>query len=310
MPVDAPHCPRCDYDLSGDVATWKTACPLEGVCPECGVDLRWRAVLQPDLAALPGFFEHRTGPASLMRTWLWTLLPWVFWKRVGLEGRVRPARAWLWLGLLVLALHAAASTLGMAAHFVAVEARVSHALMGVSHDLEGYVFWWMHPIMDLTRKDTGVAIFWEVLWTPDFVFALTAFFFAYPLMLLTLVRSLGAAKVRWAHVQRAVAYGAVWIALLALFRAGSNAVYLVECSLIWVGLRQTPDFEPLPAMLYEYATPVGAALFIWVGVWWLCCFTRGWRMRHGAAVWVLLTFAAALCAVMVNMREQVLALFG
>lgn len=39
-----PRCPRCGYDLGGQVATWREACPLEGSCPECGATFAWGKV--------------------------------------------------------------------------------------------------------------------------------------------------------------------------------------------------------------------------------------------------------------------------
>lgn len=44
-----PKCPKCQYDLSGVVSSWKTACPLEGVCSECGTKLHWNAVMTAPL---------------------------------------------------------------------------------------------------------------------------------------------------------------------------------------------------------------------------------------------------------------------
>lgn len=44
-PRHTPRCPRCGYDQSGEVQTWRSACPLHGRCPECGLEFRWRYVL-------------------------------------------------------------------------------------------------------------------------------------------------------------------------------------------------------------------------------------------------------------------------
>lgn len=41
-----PRCPRCGYDLSGAVATWKTSCPLEVTCSECGQRFKSIAVFR------------------------------------------------------------------------------------------------------------------------------------------------------------------------------------------------------------------------------------------------------------------------
>lgn len=317
-----PHCPRCDYDLSGDVATWESQCPLKGTCPECGVRFDWREVLNPGLAEQAGFFEHQRGaaPIALLRTWMWTLLPWVFWKRVRLEGRVRPARAWLWLGMLVLALHAIASTIACTAHYFAIENQklaMSNTMSGfrvtpVGHRLDSYIAMWTYPIVSIQDNGFGVAVTWHVLRAPEVSYALAAFFITYPVMLLVLPQSLGAAKVRWAQVQRALAYGLAWILALQLFRIGRNVAYLIESVLYTLEFStvRSARWTPFPVMLYQWAVPAGVVLFTWICLWWLLCFTRGWRMRQGAVVWFLLTLAAALVAAIVTMRVHLLAIFG
>lgn len=36
-----PTCPKCCYDQAGEVATWETQCPMQGVCTECGHEFQW-----------------------------------------------------------------------------------------------------------------------------------------------------------------------------------------------------------------------------------------------------------------------------
>lgn len=40
-------CPRCGYDLHGTIDTWTDACPLTGVCSECGLEFIWSEILCP-----------------------------------------------------------------------------------------------------------------------------------------------------------------------------------------------------------------------------------------------------------------------
>ncbi len=87
-------CPRCGYDLSGAVETWTDQCPVEGVCPECGLNYPWRKVLNADFRVDPLFCE--TATTHLMRalftTPLRALRPWSFWRWVKMEYRFRLAR--------------------------------------------------------------------------------------------------------------------------------------------------------------------------------------------------------------------------
>jgi len=57
-PTPAAICPRCGYDQSGIIATWHSACPLRGLCSECGLDFEWRLVLGPEVLGPPWSIEH------------------------------------------------------------------------------------------------------------------------------------------------------------------------------------------------------------------------------------------------------------
>jgi len=63
QPTLVPACPRCQYNQSGTVAAWPTdavgaACPLQGRCPECGLDFACRDVLNINRHDNPNFYEH------------------------------------------------------------------------------------------------------------------------------------------------------------------------------------------------------------------------------------------------------------
>lgn len=48
VPPDSPRgivCPRCSYDLRGTMGDWSRACPLRGVCPECGLQFEWAEMI-------------------------------------------------------------------------------------------------------------------------------------------------------------------------------------------------------------------------------------------------------------------------
>lgn len=111
-----PICPRCGYEQSGTVQTWRESCPLTGTCSECGLGLVWADVMDPARADLPGFIEHARGGVwtlfkSAWRTWAWAMFPWVFWRKVRIEHRIVPWRWALWLLLIVGVLHAVTATM-------------------------------------------------------------------------------------------------------------------------------------------------------------------------------------------------------
>lgn len=109
MVSPTPICPKCAYDQSGQIATWKTKCPTQGTCPECGYTLSWPDIIDPSRIQLPWFVEHAKSKRQLLtRTLptLWILLfPNRYWKRVTMETPRSIKRYLLWLTLLILILH-------------------------------------------------------------------------------------------------------------------------------------------------------------------------------------------------------------
>ncbi len=78
--ASACACIRCGYDLSGQVAAWTDRCPLHGVCPECGLGLRWDEVLVPAKIAPGWSIEHSSRPGlAALRGLLRGCTPWRLW---------------------------------------------------------------------------------------------------------------------------------------------------------------------------------------------------------------------------------------
>lgn len=94
-PPPEPRCPRCGYDLSGQVATWADACPLEGVCTECGLGLHWSAILGQAANPPRWSAEHapfHALPSRIPATALRALWPRRFWSALRMDHEVRVAR--------------------------------------------------------------------------------------------------------------------------------------------------------------------------------------------------------------------------
>lgn len=85
------------------MATWAEACPLEGVCPECGLGVRWVEVLRPQ-SVPPGWsVEHSPEPVkAAARGLLRSVLPWRLWGnragRLHMALELVPGRLWAALG--------------------------------------------------------------------------------------------------------------------------------------------------------------------------------------------------------------------
>ena len=120
------NCPRCNYSFEGLVSGWKTCCPVDGQCSECGLSFRWRDIFVGD--RLPGWFVEtgdgfwsgiRRTPGTIVR-----MLPATSpWQRLRLEmfkEEMRLAPYFGWLFILLLSCYLA---IGLA---VGTEAATNH----------------------------------------------------------------------------------------------------------------------------------------------------------------------------------------
>ena len=310
-----PRCPRCGYDLRGLVATWEDRCPLEGVCSECGLNLRWAEVL------LPEKFEPRwcvefapRGRRILLacaRTLLWSLRPWTFWRRMKMSQPIRWRRLAAYLLLLAASVYATfALTHGVLAwndwrriqrnqglvctdvdgYTVFVHAAAlplsdsspgSYSLVylrsGVG--LRGRSFAYRSPLYHLRRRAAHdrAALFLGVV------------FVTCPLVFAALPASRRRAKVRWSHVLRVTAYSTSYVALAVIIVMVSNTAGLV-------GGRSFLLSDSI-ALLESLTLD---ALCLGMLIWWAVAIRRYLRMEHafGVAVAVGTTAFLTACAVL------------
>jgi hypothetical protein len=112
----AVQCPRCGYDQRGVIESWMEACPLLGVCSECGLKMVWSEVIRPDKYEPRWCVEFRSAGwivRSAWRTLLLSFRPWRFWHELKMSHDIRWRRigAYLVLQLLpFLLLYAAEQT--------------------------------------------------------------------------------------------------------------------------------------------------------------------------------------------------------
>ena len=97
-------CPRCGYDLAGEVVRWSGACPIEGCCSECGLIFLWGDLFCKRM--LPNWFiESSSGVLGGVRrfpgTFLRMIAPMVLWKRVRIEECPSPMRFRAYLGWVI-----------------------------------------------------------------------------------------------------------------------------------------------------------------------------------------------------------------
>jgi hypothetical protein len=121
-------CPRCSYDLRGlaGEGAWERSCPLEGRCPECGLDFRWRDIIHPLYTAPKWSFEHAR--VRLVRRLVWTavrcMMPRSFFKGMRLELPIVPRRLISLVASAYALMYVLAATQTGATEFVARFSRI------------------------------------------------------------------------------------------------------------------------------------------------------------------------------------------
>ena len=334
----SPSCPRCGYDLSGVVESWKEACPLNGVCSECGLEFRWRELFRADELRVRGFYEHATGVAlaSAWRTWAWTLLPWMFWKKVRLEHPVRLRRMLLWLVVLLLPIqlfHGAHVVVARRAATIAGPAGGPVSVPFFGDDPTGLVAQAMEPLLAfdentvyqrliawsrmksagtatpglyLERLFTGVLPGWRA-W-PEFGLPLVAVMIAMAGMILILPQTRARARVRLVHVARAAVYGLSWLVVPAALRVGMELEAWIDrlflsggsSMVLWnTGQRLTGmlTYGGYCERLLSNGTVMWLTGVAWLAAWWLCTIRQGFRIREWLVVWLAVLVPSVLVGI-------------
>ncbi|MFM9959489.1 MAG: hypothetical protein ACKVZJ_15640 [Phycisphaerales bacterium] len=272
-----PTCPRCGYDLSGAVASWRESCPLRGVCSECGLDVEWARVLTA--SEPPRWFVEGGERFSVWRAALTLVMlcnPIAFWSRVRPH---HPVRLWRAAGVTVLAWG-----LLLAQHFAA----------GSVISAKGWSGWVDAPIGPAAPQtfrsaparvldDDGARWMATVLAVVPLGVALFA---------ATATASLGAAKVRWKHLFRAAVYAPALLAVIIWLSSTAGMALLVASKLVF-----PPPAWPLwvvNGLEAGWALAWLAAILLW---WWAAF--RFYLRLERAFLGAIVTGFAGLVAVFV-----------
>ncbi len=300
MSNKVPSCPRCGYDLSGQVAACESAdadsFPIRGVCSECGLSFWWRDVFRPDQYWLPGFIEHArlwlTLPAA-WRTWSWAAVPPRFWGKIRLEHRPRLIRLALWLFLIFCVPFVLAGIPGVMCfwprtrsqwHFVTTPLALSRP--------------WTEHAWQAAPFGTGpIARFLSLF--PSFFPAALALSISFPLMLACLRTTRAHARLSMAHLARAATYQLAWLAPFAI------AKYIaIACFNVTHYAPTTARALPSGGIVFGWSpgwaltclqlaiaivrsanhqSPLWLGLIsVWWGWWWWCTLSRGFRLDKPA----------------------------
>ena len=271
-----PMCPRCGYDQSGEAATWEGACPVTGTCPECGHGFGWADLYTPSRMDLAWHVEHASG----LRSFLWrsfrtlgvACVPWVFWRRMDVDRRVRPWVLLGWITCVFVVFHAVAS--GIIGLLIAAQNAVGG---GTVSDVFRAVF--ELPLQQLNFvvingliwPAASVHLRWG--WTEDpqpesiLVYSLPiGFGVMWVILMVVLPTTRRLAKLRFAHIWRAFAIhcGMVILCIQTLRALHYSSYYFWNAGLEWF-------------MLACYFLTL-----IWSVVWWTCAIRVGWQIKSWA----------------------------
>lgn len=300
-----PTCPRCTYDLSGQVTTWTDSCPTTGTCSECGLTFEWRLIFNPHLDGLPWFIESSKPPrlrGAWLRTAMRVLTPWRFWRDVRVEVPIRWRGVLTWLTYLML-WTTLAPVIGWA---------LFSALGSVYRSVTRGTFDLLHALrygLVSGLKDVGVNLAERATWTdfPTWTLVATAATVAFPMVFLMLPSTRRASKVRAALVWRATAYAVAWPVPFAVWSVLSLACMAITDQFGmrfrgWPGPRPTNVFLESLDLIAGHSplawesqggwnrdnAPhwLSLPVLVWISCFWLFAMKRSWRMPDWRAAWV------------------------
>jgi hypothetical protein len=306
-------CPRCGYDQQGEIARWEVAepaaCPLQGRCSECGLELNWRLIFRPELE-VPGWFIENAERGGMMwaavRTATRSLAPWSFWKRIRMEYAVVLRRAVLVAMLIAFTSYAAMVVCVVVSRrtFMSIGNRIAELFSGrldiplwfpFSKEAGGNSYrWWARGI------DTNGAFGLDhVLQLGDAVVLLASLIVPFTFMVLP--GTLRACRVRGRHLARTAFYISPWcifvagplLRILAYGAEKSDHIFSAvgENGRWWIGMlgSRAPSF-------------VVAFSATWMFLAWGFACSRYLRLPHAwlvAACMVGIAMLAAMVVVMV-----------
>lgn len=293
-----PICPKCGYDQSGEIATWEKRCPLQGICPECGLGFDWADVFDPSRVHLAWYVEHAQRKRDMLRRTpitLWFLLvPNRFWKRVTVGSPIYAARLWSYVGGVILSAYLFTTFLSIVAmaysSFRWNQLYTSFQATHPGNPLQGNQFttdmwtlqYWlsilsaslMHPIRSSSSASqmalliAGMVLLWAVI-------------------IAAVPTTRRIAQVRFAHVHRATAWSCFAIACMFGIESASESITSI-ISVAGLGLDPNwPGYFTVIQLRFNQAeaysrfiiTGMFLATLIWIQWFWIAAIVRGWRIR-------------------------------
>jgi len=288
-------CPRCGYDLEGQIASWTDHSPLQGICSECGLQFHWTHILHPTRSVPRWSIEH--GPKFRIRaaisTYFRSLWPWTFWKAIRIEQPIRTKRLVVYTLLIALAVH-----LCFAGALIALEARNQYAWLA-----------WTTPFnqIDFVAYATSVltevwpALIWPYntayfgnlstlrVYQHPLIWCIPLLALSVPCCFLLLPQSMRKARIRKAHLVRGCVYTLSLLSLAAFVYA-----VVFQFNPLWY------RFHADPSTFVVVAITICYSILMWTAI-----IKDYLRLPHGLGVSLAIHAVAILLSALV-----LLAIFG
>ncbi len=283
MELKNAQCPRCGYDLGGEIASWTDRSPMRGICSECGLGFAWGEVLHPTRSMPRWAIEHPMGfvvsrAASCFVRALW---PWTFWKKIRIEQPIK-LRALVWFAVAMLA--------GM------------HLVVGSMAAVRTYVDIgrWLNRLGTITLPPPPQRVFdalpslvWPysnpLSWSWGYedlgtiTLTILAVLVAMPMGFLVLGRTMAKAKVRWVHLVRAFVL-TMPIGIVGIVIAWSMVLF---------------ERALLQREYYSVFAAMAGTILVHAAAWWVIV-RRYLRLERAVGVSIAMTLIAWLAGMVVT----------
>jgi Ca2+/Na+ antiporter len=293
-----PICPKCGYDQSGEIATWETQCPLEGRCPECGLDFAWCDVFDPVLNDLYWYSEHGKSLFAMVRRTPRTLtrliLPHRFWRDVDVTKRVSIWRLMIWVVLVMVLTHLLVSIpngivvwdQGNWSNLTLSQYYQMHKGYGVAEVVfDGVAFPFFNALPEPYSFKWSLAIHrgWPNAWYESLFKSVgfqLGFLGLWCVVLMAIPHTRKIAQVRRVHIVRAFAISSLILVLTFEFFRLVSALY--QFGGYQLGIMR---------MVFQLIVPLAV---LWQIMFWISAIAIGWRVYPWKLLVALGTIAALL----------------
>ena len=293
-----PICPKCGYDQSGDIASWKNQCPTAGTCSECGLEFQWANIFDPTRTHLAWYTEHTRSLFKLITktpaTLLNLILPHRFWRAADITKATHPWRLVFWVIFTMVMTHLLVSIPNginiwydqnwnqrtILQHYQMYGA---YGIADVIFDGIAYPYYHALPEPYTHKWSLYFERGWSDAWYETFFEVINfqlGFLLFWLLILFAIPTTKKQTKIRHAHVIRAAA-----LSVLIVFLS-------FQCSRL---LRIMPYFTgPKFDIFWQLDRWVVPAAVLWQIIFWSCAIKIGWKVKHWKSLVILGTTAALL----------------